>query len=192
MQDPTETDRQEILSGPGDNRLATRNRRSENKAPKKSQKTLFIVASALVAVLAAGGVGYMLAANPGETTQQGGRPAPAQSTGGADDLQGDDATMGDAATDSPGDGRPAGDDDGTMGDVADPGSGGDPAADTGTDSTRTGTDSTKTGNGKKPATTPPTKVPQSSGNDTPADPPADSPADGPAGTVNGQCATSGC
>ncbi|MFC5825488.1 hypothetical protein [Nonomuraea insulae] len=187
MQDPTETDRQEILSGPGDTRLATRNRRSENRATKKSQKTLFIVASALVAVLAAGGVGYMLAANPGETAQQGGRPAPAQSTGGADDLQGDDATMGDAATDAPTDGRPAADD-GSMGDVADPGSGGDPAADTGTDTARTGTDTAKTGNGKKPATTPPTKVPQSSGNDTPAD----SPADGPGGMVNGQCATSGC
>ncbi|MEV4012056.1 hypothetical protein AB0J35_16260 [Nonomuraea angiospora] len=177
MRDPIEPDRHEILSGPGDARLA-------DKPPKSTKKTIAIAASALVAVLAAGGVGYMLAANPAGTVQPGGaRPAPAQSTAGNEDLGGDDATMGDVTTDAP-DGDTAADapDDGSMGDAApDLGTGDEP---TGSDR---GTDSA-TG-GKRPATTSPTR----SATTNPAQPSdGDNPADGPAGELSGQCSKSGC
>jgi hypothetical protein len=179
MRDPIEPDRHEILSGPGDTRLA-------DKPPKNTKKTIAIAASALVAVLAAGGVGYMLAADP---VQPGGaRPAPAQSTGGNEDLGGDDATMGDVTTDAPeGDPAAGAPDDGSMGDAApDLGTGDEP---TGSDR---GTDSA-TG-GKRPATTSPAKpAPTTSAPANPAQPAdGDNPADGPAGELSGQCAKSGC
>ncbi|MFI9837925.1 hypothetical protein ACIHFD_12880 [Nonomuraea sp. NPDC051941] len=178
MRDPIEPDRHEILSGPGDTRSA-------DKPPKRTKKTIAIAASALVAVLAAGGVGYMLAANPAGTVQPGGaRPAPAQSTAGNDDLGGDDdATMGDVTTDAP-EGDPAADapDDGSVGDAApDLGTGDEP---TGSDR---GTDSS-TG-GKRPATTSPAK-PGPTKSAQPSD--GDNPADGPAGELSGQCSKSGC
>ncbi|MEU8396516.1 hypothetical protein AB0C28_15115 [Nonomuraea sp. NPDC048892] len=196
MQDPTEADRQEILTGPGDTRLE--NRASGNRRPRqKSNKTLLIAGSALIAVLVAGGAGYMLASNPFGSAQQGGGPATSQSADANQDQGGDDdATAGDSPADSPGDDRTgeAPEDDGSMGDVAagvpdggdQPGTG-DRAGDT---TGNTGTDSAKTGTNKKPATTSPTKSPQSSGAGTPSE--ADSPADGPGGLVPGQCSKSGC
>ncbi|MEU8355128.1 hypothetical protein AB0C27_03855 [Nonomuraea sp. NPDC048882] len=200
MQDPTEADRQEILTGPGDTRLE--NRASGNRRPRqKSNKTLLIAGSALIAVLVAGGAGYMLASNPFGSAQQGGGPATSQSADANQDQGGDDdATAGDVTADSPadspGDDRTgeAPEDDGSMGDVAagvpdggdQPGTG-DRAGDT---TGNTGTDSAKTGTNKKPATTSPTKSPQSSGAGTPSE--ADSPADGPGGLVPGQCSKSGC
>ncbi|MER5998545.1 hypothetical protein ABT120_08240 [Nonomuraea angiospora] len=178
MRDPIEPDHHEILSGPGDTRSA-------DKPPKSTKKTIAIAASALVAVLAAGGVGYMLAANPAGTVQPGGaRPAPAQSTAGNDDLGGDDdATMGDVTTDAP-DGAP---DDGSVGDAApDLGTGDEP---TGSDG---GTDSS-TG-GKRPATTSPAKPGPTKSAPTKSAQPSDgdNPADGPAGELSGQCSKSGC
>ncbi|MCK2219863.1 isocitrate lyase/phosphoenolpyruvate mutase family protein [Actinomadura sp. ATCC 31491] len=120
-------------------------------------------------LLAAGGVGYKLAAGPGTPAAPGTRQeaGPSQGTGGTQDdaFQDDEATMGDAATD--------------------PGGGGDPAGTGDSDGgTSTGRDqgATRTGDGKKP--TSPAKAPQS--------PAADNPADGPGGLVAGQCATSGC
>ncbi|TMS00092.1 hypothetical protein [Nonomuraea basaltis] len=190
MQDPTEPDRQEILSGPGDVRLAQRDSRPSGKPPKNQKKIIVIAASVLVGLLAAGGAGYMLAANPATpATQEGGdRPAPSQSAADDENFQDDDATMGDVTTDAPKDDQPG---DGTVRDAApDTDTGGDPAPDpgsTGADSS-TGTDSSRgtaqTGNGTKPATSSPTKPPQSDEGDTPAD--------GPAGEVIGQCASSGC
>ncbi|MEW1836617.1 hypothetical protein AB0392_01500 [Nonomuraea angiospora] len=177
MRDPIEPDRHEILSGPGDTRLA-------DKPPKSTKKTIAIAASALVAVLAAGGVGYLLAANPAGTVQPGGaRPAATQSTAGNEDLGGDDATMGDVTTDAPeGDPAAGAPDDGSMGDAApDLGTGDEP---TGSDR---GTDSA-TG-GKRPATTSPAK-PAPTKSAQPAD--VDNPADGPAGELSGQCSKSGC
>ncbi|MEV6030325.1 hypothetical protein AB0L65_04210 [Nonomuraea sp. NPDC052116] len=186
MRDPIEPDRHEILSGPGDTHPA-------DKPPKSTKKTVAIAASALVAVLAAGGVGYMLAANPAGTVQPGGaRPAPAQSTAGNEDLGGDDATMGDVTTDAP-EGDPAADapdaapDDGGVGDAA---------PDLGTGDEPTG--------GKRPATTSPAKPGPTKSAPTksaptksaptksaqPAD--GDNPADGPAGELSGQCSKSGC
>ncbi|MGN9838042.1 hypothetical protein ACTMTI_07960 [Nonomuraea sp. H19] len=178
MQDPNESDRQEILTGPGDVRLAQRNATPGHKSSKNTKKTAVIAAAVLAAVLAAGGAGYMLAANPGTpATQDGsGRPAPSQSAGGDETFQDDDATMGDAATDAP--------EDGSMGDAktdTDTGAGPADPGPTGTDSSR-GT--AQTGTGKNPATSSPTKPPQS--------PVGDNPADGPAGEVGGQCATGGC
>ncbi|MGP3957277.1 hypothetical protein ACTWPT_14850 [Nonomuraea sp. 3N208] len=185
MQDPSEPDRPEILSGPGDVRLAQRSDGRGAEPSKNNKKIIAIAASALVAVLAAGGIGYMLAANPTPATQQGtGGPAPSQSAG--PNLQDDDATMGDVATDAPKDGLP---DDGSMGDAdTDTGTGGDPTgSDTGSD-TSTGSDpsrgTTQTGTGQRPSTSSPTKPPQA--------PEADTPADGPAGEVSGQCSASGC
>ncbi|MFI6734497.1 hypothetical protein ACIBI9_16335 [Nonomuraea sp. NPDC050451] len=177
MRDPIEPDRHEILSGPGDTRLA-------DKPPKSTKKTIAIAASALVAVLAAGGVGYMLAANPAGTVQPGGaRPAPAQSTAGNEDLGGDDdATMGDATTDAPEDDTAAdAPDDGSMGDAApDLGTGDEPTDSKGSESSK---------GGKRPATTSPTKS-ATAGPAQPAD--GDNPADGPAGELSGQCSKSGC
>ncbi|QFY07152.1 hypothetical protein GBF35_11045 [Nonomuraea phyllanthi] len=185
MQDPIEPDRHETLYGPGDTRLAAGNATSTGKRQKKNtKKTTFIAASALVAVLAAGGVGYMLAANPSEAAQPGGgNPVPSQSVAGNDDPGGEDATMGDATVDdSDGDTSTGTGNDGTMGDaVTDQGSGGDNTAGTGSNPDR-GT--AQTNNHKTPSKSSPTKAPQSSD--------ADTPADGPAGLVNGQCATSGC
>ncbi|MFI7634406.1 hypothetical protein [Nonomuraea sp. NPDC049400] len=184
MQDPIEPDRLEILSGPGDARLAARDTTPAGKPPKNTRKTAVIAASALVAVLVAGGAGYLLAGSQGGTAQPGAvRPAPSQSVGGNEDLGGDDTTTGDAATDAPDDDLSTdAPDDGSMGDAAtDVGSGGDPATDTGTNPSR-GT--AETGDGKTPATTSPTKAPQPSE--------ADNPADGPAGELSGQCAKSGC
>ncbi|WP_433439726.1 hypothetical protein [Nonomuraea sp. CA-141351] len=184
MQDPIEPDRPEILAGPGDTRLAARATAPTGKPPKNTKKIVVIAASVLVAVLAAGGIGYKLAGSPGETPQTGaGRPAPSQSVGGNEDLGGDDSTTGDATTDTPV-GNPSTDasDDGSTGDTtSDLGSGGDPAADTGTNPSR---GAAKTNDGKTPSTTSPTKAPQSSE--------GDNPADGPAGELSGQCAKSGC
>ncbi|MFI7462557.1 hypothetical protein [Nonomuraea sp. NPDC049646] len=173
MHDPTETDRQEILSGPG----------SSPRPPGKSRKTAVIAALALVGVLAAGGAGYLLAAKPGQSVQQeqgSGRPSPGTSAGDEVFEADEDATMGDATTDAPDDGLPAdGSDDSAMGDaVTDPGGGSDPA-----DKGSTGSDGTaQKGTGGKPGT-PSTKAPQPAGDD---------PADGPAGQLSGQCAKSGC
>ncbi|MFF4617305.1 hypothetical protein [Nonomuraea jabiensis] len=180
MRDPIEPDRQEILSGPGDTRLA-------EKPQKSTKKTIAIAASALVAVLAAGGVGYMLAANPAGTVQPGGaRPAPAQSTAGNEDLGGDDATMGDVTTDAP--------ESDTAADAPDDGSMGDAAPDLGTGDEPTGSDrgtDSATG-GKRPATTSPAE-PAPTAATKPAQPSdGDNPADGPAGELSGQCAKSGC
>ncbi|RSN12899.1 hypothetical protein DMB42_12035 [Nonomuraea sp. WAC 01424] len=177
MHDPTEPDRQEILSGPGPSR----------RAPGRNRKTVLIVASALVGVLAAGGAGYLLAAKPGQGTQQeqgAGRPSPARSGGDEVFDADEEATMGDATTDAPDDastddGLPTdGSDDSAMGDAVTDG-GSDPAA-----KGSTGSDggTTQTGTGKKPTT--PSKAPQQ--------PDADLPADGPAGELSGQCAKSGC
>ncbi|WP_188196436.1 hypothetical protein [Nonomuraea sp. SYSU D8015] len=189
MHDPTEPDRQEILSGPGDVRLAEKSESRRPRAPKNTKKTIVIAASALAAVLAAGGVGYMLAAGPTAPATQdaGGRPAPSESAAIDPNFQDDDATMGDVTTDAPEDGLP---DDGSMGDpAADPGPG-DPAADTGSrgsdpePGTGPSRGTAQTGDSKKPATSSPTAPPQSSA--------GDNPADGPAGEVTGQCAASGC
>ncbi|MED7926455.1 hypothetical protein SMD20_19525 [Nonomuraea sp. LP-02] len=188
MQDPTSPDRPEILSGPGDSRPANRGRGAARQ--KKTKKTAAIAAGVLVALIAAGGAGYVVASGDSTpaTQQEAGRPGPSQGTGGddsaqddlKDDLQddaADDATMGDARTDAPDDGLP---DDGSMGDAA---------TDSGSTGTTTSRDSSagagtkQTGDGKK-STTSPTKAPQSSE--------ADNPADGPGGLVSGQCATSGC
>ncbi|MEV4177646.1 hypothetical protein [Nonomuraea sp. NPDC049709] len=187
MHDPIEADRQEILTGPGDIHPASRNRPPRKRA-KSNQKTILIAASALVAVLAAGGTGYLLASDSGQAAQQsGGRPAPSQSVAG-EDLGGDDATMGDVTTDSPEDGLPTdAPDDGSMGDVADPGNGVSEPVDQGSTGSDSSDGTTRTGTGKKPATTSPTKSPQSAG-----DAPVDTPADGPAGEVSGQCSKSGC
>ncbi|MFI7125398.1 hypothetical protein ACIBQ1_06860 [Nonomuraea sp. NPDC050153] len=183
MRDPIEPDRPEILSGPGDTRLA-------DKPPKSAKKTVAIAAAALVAVLAAGGVGYLLAANPAGTVQPGGaRPAPSQTAGGDEDLGGDDdATMGDVTADAPEDGDAPVDtpDDGSMGDAApDLGTGDEPTGDAGSDSAK---------GGKRPATTSPAKPgPTDSAPTKPAQPDeGDNPADGPAGEVSGQCSKSGC
>ncbi|MEV3986687.1 hypothetical protein ACIBQ6_24120 [Nonomuraea sp. NPDC049655] len=179
MHDPTETDRQEILSGPG----------SSPRPPGKSRKTAVIAAFALVGVLAAGGAGYLLAAKPGQSTQQeqgSGRPSPATSAGDEVFEADEDATMGDATTDAPDDGLPTdGSDDSAMGDaVTDTGGGSDPAdkGSTGSDGTGGTGGTTQTGTGKKPGT-PSAKAPQPDG---------DNPADGPAGVLSGQCAKSGC
>ncbi|MEV4392330.1 hypothetical protein [Nonomuraea sp. NPDC049607] len=177
MHDPTEPDRQEILSGPG----------SSPRPPGKSRKTVIIAASALVGVLAAGGAGYLLAAKPGQSTQQeqgAGRPSPAKSPGDEVFEADEEATMGDATTDAPDDGLPTdGSDDSAMGDAVTDTGGGTDAADKGS----TGSDGTRqTGTGKKPgtpSTKPPTKAPEPDG---------DNPADGPAGELSGQCAQSGC
>ncbi|MER6581480.1 hypothetical protein [Nonomuraea sp. NPDC001023] len=182
MHDPTEPDRQEILSGPG----------PSPRPPGKSRKTAVIAAFALVGVLAAGGAGYLLAAKPGQSAQQeqgSGRPSPATSVGDEVFEADEDATMGDATTDAPtdaptatDDGLPAdGSDDSAMGDaVTDTGGGPDPADKGSTGSDRAG-DTTRTGTGKKPGT--PTMAPQPEG---------DLPADGPAGELSGQCAKNGC
>ncbi|MEU1728050.1 hypothetical protein [Nonomuraea sp. NPDC005692] len=176
MHDPTETDRQEILSGPG----------PSPRPPGKSRKTAIIAASALVGVLAAGGAGYLLAAKPGPSAQQeqgSGRPSPATSAGDEVFEADEEATMGDATTDAPDDGLPTdGSDDSAMGDaVTDTGGGSDPADKGSTGSDGTG-GTTQTGTGKKPGT-PSTKAPQPEG---------DNPADGPAGELTGQCAKNGC
>ncbi|RVX38150.1 hypothetical protein EDD27_0443 [Nonomuraea polychroma] len=186
MQDPSEPDRHEILSGPGDVRLAQRSDGRGAEPPKNKKKTIAIAASALVAVLAAGGVGYMLAANPTTPATQQGNGGPATSQSADPNVQGDDATVGDVATDAPNNDLP---DDGSMGDAdTDTGTGGDPVADTGSDTgsdSSTGSRGTQTGTGgQRPSTSSPTKAPQ--------EPAADNPADGPAGELSGQCATSGC
>ncbi|NRQ34282.1 hypothetical protein HII36_20845 [Nonomuraea sp. NN258] len=178
MQDPIEPDRQEILSGPGHSR----------RAPKNQKKIVIIAVSALVAILAVGGVGFSLAGGSGESAQQpgAGRPAPTQSPGEAQELQDDEATMGDATTDAPGDDLSTGaEDDSSMGDAV---TDGDTPADTnsrGTSQTgntgNTGSTGKNGSTGNKPGT--PT---------TPAEPPAENPADGPAGELSGQCAKSGC
>jgi hypothetical protein len=185
MQDPMEPDRQEILSGPGDVRLASRSANTRANGPKSNKKTLIIAASALVAVLAAGGAGYLLAGNPtGTTPQGGGRPATSQSAGADEQLQRNDPTTGDAAPDKGGLSTDA-PDDGSMGDaVTDPGDGSGEPADTGSTGTDSSPGTPQTNNGKKPATTSPTKPAQSSTGDVPAN--------GPAGEVIGQCAKSGC
>ncbi|HEX4813998.1 MAG TPA: hypothetical protein VFV66_14735, partial [Nonomuraea sp.] len=83
MQDPTEPDRPEILSGPGDVRLAEKSAGRSARSPggKSKAKIIVIAAAALVAVLAAGGVGYLLASDTvsaPSATQDGARPAPTQ------------------------------------------------------------------------------------------------------------------
>ncbi|MEU8248522.1 hypothetical protein [Nonomuraea sp. NPDC048916] len=175
MQDPTEPDRQEILTGPGD----------EPRSPRKN-RTLVIAASALVALLAAGGIGYGLAGNDPAQVGQPVQPAPAQSDGEGQAKE-DDAT-GDATTDVPQDGTAS--DAGTD-------TGGDTGGDSGTrtdantvdepadqGSAGTGTKrSTNVGTGKKPTSSPTAPA---------EDEPADNPADGPGGLVSGQCAKSGC
>ncbi|GAB2912570.1 hypothetical protein ACFMQL_23700 [Nonomuraea fastidiosa] len=195
MQDPNQADRQEILSGPGDARRDELNRPRRNRSTKNHKKATILAASALVALIAAGGAGYLLANANGEVApQNGARPQTSQSA--ADDLQGDDeATMGDVnADEAAGDGAkdraadaPA--DDG-VGDVADPGVGGDPSGDrSGSENVATsrGESGNKASDGKKPASSP-TKAPQSAGDGGQSD----SPADGPAGLVPGQCSKSGC
>ena len=196
MQDPNQADRQEILSGPGDARIDASNKPRRNRSTKDHKKATILAASALVALIAAGGAGYVLANANGEVApQSGARPQTSQSA--ADDLQGDDeATMGDADTGEPaGDGAkdkaadaPSGDD--GVGDVADPNVGGDPSGDRNTSENVTasrGDSGDKSTNGKKPASSP-TKAPQSAGNGSDSD----NPADGPAGLVPGQCAADGC
>ncbi|MEU8144723.1 hypothetical protein [Nonomuraea sp. NPDC048901] len=185
MQDPMEPDRQEILTGPGDMpRPARKARSTDNK------KTVVIAASALVAVLAAGGIGFALAGGPAQPTTPAGQAGQSSQAATADELQQDEeASMGDAKTDAP--------DAGTPSDVAD-----EPLTDTGatdtgnTDNTgkadkgldkgSAGTDSRTTPptqNGKKPTSAPTKPAQESAG---------ESPADGPAGQVIGQCSKSGC
>ena len=50
MQDPTEPDRQDILDGPGDHQ----------RSGRSQKKIIAIAASVLVALLAVGGVGYVM------------------------------------------------------------------------------------------------------------------------------------
>ncbi|GGO66078.1 hypothetical protein [Nonomuraea cavernae] len=178
MQDPTEPDRQEILTGPGD----------APGSPRK-RKPLVLAASALVAVLAAGGVGYALAGN---TPAQVGQSVQPPSTGDAPEEvpDADDGATGDATTDVPQDGTASdadtdtGADTGTRPDTGsrpDAGPADEPAdrGSAGTDAKR----STNVGTGKKPTSPPSAPV---------EDDPADNPADGPAGLVSGECAKSGC
>ncbi|MEO3788812.1 hypothetical protein ABGB14_01290 [Nonomuraea sp. B10E15] len=147
-----------------------------------------IVASVAVALVAAAGGGYFLAGNPADPARPGGasQPAPSQSAGGDEELQGDDdATMGDARTDAPDDNLPTGEDDGSMGDARtdNDGEGGPGNHDTGSTGSNPSDGTKQTNTGKKPATTSPSK---------PAQDEADTPADGPGGLVNGQCAKAGC
>ncbi|MEV0591022.1 hypothetical protein [Nonomuraea cavernae] len=175
MQDPTEPDRQEILTGPGD----------APRSPRK-RKTLVLAASALVAALAAGGVGYTLAGNTPAQVGQSVQPAPAQSTGQAPEegQDTDDGATGDATTDVPQDGTAsdaATDTGADTGGRPDAGPADEPAdrGSAGTDAKR----STNVGTGKKPTSSPSAPVEEE---------PADNPADGPAGLVGGECAKSGC
>lgn len=168
----TEQNRSETLSN-GDQPPRTTNR-----------KTLILAASALVAVLAAGGVGYALAnrsdapaAQANQTTTSATPPENRAATDG--DPKNGDVTNGDATNG-----------DATNGDVTN----GDPQSGTPTDGTSqdprqstqpTGKPTADTGSaGKNSHTAKPT---------TPAqDDPADNPADGPAGELAGQCSKSGC
>ncbi|MBT2229590.1 hypothetical protein [Nonomuraea sp. NEAU-A123] len=182
MQDPMEPDRQEILTGPGDMPRPARNGRSATK-----KKTVIVAASALVAVLAAGGIGFALAGGPGgpaqpaPSTGQAGQASPTQTA--ADEPLDEEASMGDAKTDAPDEGLSSDEPAADMGDAVT-----DPDTSTDTDKGAAGTDSRTTAtppakNGKKP-TSSPTKPAQ--------EPAGDNPADGPAGEVIGQCAKTGC
>ncbi|WP_336204827.1 hypothetical protein [Nonomuraea sp. LPB2021202275-12-8] len=180
MQDPTEPDRQDILDGPGRHPRSGRN----------NKKIAAIAASVLVAALAVGGVGYVMTS--GDTPAQVSQPArqadqaPAEDTGKGEDLQDEEAAMGDAETDAPSDEAA---DDGvgdTTGNPGDPGTEDTPSTDTGSEGTET-RDKDESSTGKKP-TTKPTSKPTKPAQEVPAD----NPADGPAGAVGGQCAKSGC
>lgn len=191
MHDPTEPDRHEILTGPGDESRAARTRKRANK------KTVLIAATALVGVLAAGGIGFSLAGadpvQPGGPTQQGQSPGTADGPG--EDLGDDgDATMGDAVTEEPGGDTPAEsdqDDTASVGDASGDtprGDTGDTGDDDGTDA-RTGgagTDSKGTSESRNTNVSKPSTAPTED-TGTP-----DGAADGPAGEVAGQCAKSGC
>ncbi|MFG3439818.1 hypothetical protein ACGF0J_21445 [Nonomuraea sp. NPDC047897] len=198
MQDPTEPDRQEILTGPGDESRAPRTRK------RASKKTVAIAAAALAGVLVAGGIGFSMAGTdpvqPAGPSQQSQGPGTAEGPG--EDLGDDgDATMGDAVTEEPGDGTPAEagqDDTASDGDTSGDAprgdtSGGVPDGGTGSRTGAAGTDSkgaaeSKNTNVSRPSTPPA----QDSGDDTGTDGTADGAADGPAGEVAGQCAKSGC
>ncbi|MEV1239785.1 hypothetical protein [Nonomuraea sp. NPDC049750] len=184
MQDPMEPDRQEILTGPGDMPRPARKARSTN-----NKKTVVIAASALVAVLAAGGIGFALAGGPTQPTTPAGQAGQSSQAATTDELQQDEeASMGDAKTDAPDAGTPSDvadepltDTDTGNADTADTGK-----ADTGLDKGSAGTDSRTTPptqNGKKPTSAPTRPAQESAG---------ESPADGPAGQVIGQCSKSGC
>ncbi|MDF2705365.1 hypothetical protein AB0C18_07485 [Nonomuraea muscovyensis] len=189
MHDPTEPDRQEILTGPGEESRAPRKRR------QAGNRTVLIAASALVGLLAAGGIGFSLAggdpAQPDRPTQS---QSPGTAEGPGEDLGDDgDATMGDVTTEEPGDGTRAeggGEDDtASVGDET-----GGVADDGGTDDTSTGaagsdskgtseSKNTNVNKGRQPTTAPA---------EDPAGTTADGAADGPSGEVAGQCAKSGC
>ncbi|MCA2221558.1 hypothetical protein [Nonomuraea aurantiaca] len=177
MQDPMEPDRQEILTGPGDMPRPARKARSTT-----NKKTVVIAASALVAVLAAGGIGFALAGGPAQPAP----PGQSSQATTADELQQDEeASMGDAKTDAPDAGTPSDVADEPLAD-ADTGTADTGKADTGLDKGSAGTDSRTTPpvqNGKKPTSAPTTPAQESAG---------ESPADGPAGQVIGQCSKSGC
>ncbi|MFI7443937.1 hypothetical protein [Nonomuraea indica] len=188
MHDPTEPDRQEILTGPGDESRARRTRKQASK------KTVLIAATALVGVLAAGGIGFSLAGadpvQPGPATQQGQSPGTAEGPG--EDLGDDgDATMGDAVTEEPGGDTPAEggpDDTASDGDTprGDPGGVDDDG--TGSRTGAAGTDSKSTSESRNTNVSKPSASPaEDTGEDS-----GDGAADGPAGEVAGQCAKSGC
>ncbi|GAA2357743.1 prolipoprotein diacylglyceryl transferase [Nonomuraea africana] len=177
-------DRLEILSGPG-----------HDQRPQKSRKPLVIAASALAALLVAGGVGVTLLgddAAPGGSTSQTGeqaqRPgAESESETGAEDDSGPGEDLGDSGESAEGDALPVESGESAEGDAlpADP-----PADDSDTGSAGQATG----GNGASSKdTSKGTSKDTSKGSESGTGQQESSgPADGPAGEVAGQCAADGC
>ncbi|WP_157247913.1 hypothetical protein [Nonomuraea typhae] len=180
MHHPTEPDKPEILTGPGDEPRAARRTRKWNK-------TAVIAASALVAALVAGGAGFFLAdrgERPAGGAQTGQQPEPQKSDPRLADEE--DATVGDVTEEAPQDGsaeenppQDAVQDPVPEGDAQEPGPR-DPGPQTPA-KPNPGKPATDRPDSGKPTTPKPGTAP-----------PADNPADGPAGELSGQCAESGC
>ncbi|MFD1939071.1 hypothetical protein ACFSKW_47185 [Nonomuraea mangrovi] len=176
-------DRLEILSGPG-----------HDPRQQKSRKGLVIAASALVALLAAGGVGFAVlgsdagggqGASVSQPTGEAGRSGEA---GESEDAEGPGEDLGDSGESAEGDATlPEESGESAEGDATpvDP-----PAdeSDTGSAGPASNGDGSKgtpdTGSKDKPGT--------QTGNGQQQKPAETGPADGPAGAVAGQCAKDGC
>ncbi|GAA3474937.1 hypothetical protein [Nonomuraea roseola] len=177
-------DRLEILSGPG-----------QDHRPRRNSKPLVIAASALVALLVAGGVGFTLLGNDraqggpaSQTSEQAQQPGSGSESGAekeGDSGPGED--LGDSGESAEGDALPVESGESAEGDAvqADPpaDSDSDSDSDRGSAGQAAGSDGSSSKNTSKDTSKDTSKEQQSAGG---------GPADGPAGEVAGQCAADGC
>ncbi|WP_204013556.1 hypothetical protein [Sphaerimonospora thailandensis] len=173
--------RSETLSGPADD------------SSPVNRKTLVIAASALVAVLAAGGVGFAVLSGSDAPARG---PAPAASEQAGVDQSDADQSGGEGADQAqePGGAGDTGSD-AASGSGAPEGSGGGASDGAGTGTDKSG--ATGDGAASKPRDTGKNRADQNkegsgSGSTGSAADDAGSPADGPAGLIPGECAKSGC